>query len=101
MSHLESKARGMVFATRLLLLAVFVTLAACLPMRPQETTNDEEELTRFRRKIGHLNITSTPREYIRTLFDDYAYEDGKPRYGADRPTDVWCFPDKGEYLDSL
>ena len=79
-----------------LLVAMMVGPAISLPMqqRPASAT-DQESMQRMRRRVGNLNITSIPQQYVQELFDEYAFEDGKPRHGTARPTDVWCFPDKG------
>lgn len=73
-------------------------LADSLPAQQRRTTDTygREVSQRFRRKVGNLNITSTPQEYIRNLYEEYTHENGKPRLGIDRPTDVWVFPDKGD-----
>lgn len=77
-----------------LLLLLLAGVAVGLPM-PRSTSNDEA-LPRMRRRVGDLNITSTPHEYMRKLFEEYADEDGKPKHDGTKPTDAWCFPDKGE-----
>lgn len=76
------------------LLFLLAGVAVGFPM-PRSTSNDEA-LPRMRRRVGDLNITSTPQEYMRKLFDEYAYEDGRPKHAGSKPTDAWCFPDKGE-----
>ena len=68
-------------------------------LEEQQQTNavaDEPE-TSFPRQVGNLNITSPMEQYMRDLYKEYAYESGKLRHGIDKPTDVLCFPDKGEF----
>lgn len=60
-----------------------------------------DEPERFRRRVGNLNITSTLEQYVHDLYEEYASESGKLRYGADKPTDVWCFPDKDVAKDNV
>ena len=77
-----------------LLLFLLAGVAVGLPM-PRSTSNDEA-LPRMRRRVGDLNSTSTAHEYMRKLFEEYADEDGKPKHRGNKPTDAWCFLDKGE-----
>jgi hypothetical protein len=76
-------------------------LGFSLPVERRRTNGMADEPERFRRRVGNLNITSTLEQYVHDLYEEYASESGKLRYGADKPTDVWCFPDKGELLFSL
>lgn len=72
-------------------------LAFSLPVeqrRANGVADEPETSARFRRRVGNLNITSTLEQYIRDLYEEYASESGRLRYGADKPTDVWCFADK-------
>ena len=62
------------------------------PRPLQLSYNDQPRL----RRSGDLNATQTTQEYMRALYEEYADEEGKPRHGGNKPTDVWCFPDRGE-----
>ena len=77
-------------------------IAFCI-LEEQQQTNavaDEPE-TSFPRHVGNLNITSPMEQYMRDLYKEYASESGKLRYGVDKPTDVLCFPDKGEFFSYI
>ena len=77
-------------------IVLMLGLAFSLPVDQRRTNGvvDEPDASpRFRRRVGNLNITSTLEQYVRDLYEEYASESG---YGADKPTDVWCFADKGE-----
>lgn len=92
------------FIGMILLLAL--ALAACRPLRQRRTTASATDdvaasQQRLRRKVGNLNITSTPEQYIRDLYEEYVTDSGTPRSGADKPTDVWCFPDKGRFIADI
>lgn len=88
-----------------IVLLVLIALAASRPLKQQRTASATDDVAapqqRLRRRVGNLNITSTPEQYIRDLYDEYVSESGKPRQGVNKPTDVWCFPDKGEYMSIL
>ena len=61
--------------------------------RADGVVDEPDASPRFRRRVGNLNITSTLEQYVRDLYEEYA---SGSEYGADKPTDVWCFADKGE-----
>ena len=61
--------------------------------RANGVVDEPDASPRFRRRVGNLNITSTLEQYVRDLYEEYA---SGSEYGADKPTDVWCFADKGE-----
>ena len=82
---------------------LMLDLSAALPTRRRSTSETTEEETpqlqrrRIARKIGGLNVTSTPVQYMRSLYEEsYELENEKTRQTAGKPTDVWCFPDRGE-----
>ena len=74
----------------LLLVAYLALSASGLPPRKRNA-----HIQRVRRKVGQLNITSTPVEYMRDLLSNIADEDGKPTDLVQNPTTVWCFTDEG------
>ena len=74
---------------------VLLGLSAALPTG-RRTEGDESPQLRVARKAGNLNETSTPQQYMRNLYEDYELENSKTRQSTDKPTDIWCFPDKGE-----
>lgn len=74
----------------LLLVAYLALSASGLPPRKRNA-----HIQRVRRKVGQLNITSTPVEYMRDLLSNIADEDGKPTDLVQNPTTVWCFMDEG------
>ena len=80
--------------SQLLVLALALRLSVSLPamQRGSSSSSEEEPRRRLARKVGNLNITSTPEQYMRDLYEDYEH----PSHDLDRPTDIWCFPDKGE-----
>jgi hypothetical protein len=80
---------------------LMLDLSAALPTRRRSTSETTEEETpqlqrrRIARKIGGLNVTSTPVQYMRSLYEEsYELENEKTRQTAGKPTDVWCFPDR-------
>ena len=87
------------------LLAIILKLfpiAFCI-LEEQQQTNavvDEPEES-FSRYVENLNNTSPMEQYMRDLYKEYASESGKLRYGVDKPTDVLCFPDKGEFFSYI
>ena len=68
--------------------------AICMPLESSdERTNgvaNEAETS-----LRNFTSGSTLGQYVRDLYEEYTSESGKLQYGADKPTDVWCFPDKG------
>ena len=82
----------------LLTCAVFILAISAYAVdgRPHPLQRSHNDQPRLRRRSGDLNATQTPQEYMRALFEEYADEEGKPRHGGTKPTDVWCFPDRGE-----
>ena len=74
----------------LLLTAYLVLSAFALPLRKRNA-----HTRRVRRKVGQLNVTSTPVKYMRDLLSNIADEEGKPTDLSQNPTTVWCFRDEG------
>ena len=85
----------------LLVLQMMVASIVGLPVHQRHTTSSDDAAEparrRFSRKVGNLNITSSPEQYVRELYDNYVSE-SNTRTAANRATDVWCFPDKGEHI---
>lgn len=63
--------------------------------------NTAEPSLRDRRKVGQLEITTTPLEYMQQVRESIADEEGKPKDLLSTPTTVWCFQDKGEIIYHL
>ena len=85
---------------KLITIILMLFAIAFCTLEEQQKTNvvaDEPE-TSFPRHVGNLNITSPMEQYMRDLYKEYASESGKLQYRVDKPTNVWCFPDKGEFL---
>ena len=80
--------------------ALVICLSAALPTGRRaigDATSDETpQGLRFARKAGNLNVTLTPQQYLRDLYEEYELENLKTRQSTDKPTDIWCFSDKGE-----
>ena len=51
---------------------------------------------RVRRKVGNLDTSSGPMEYMTRLRNSLTYSNGKPKNGEEDPTSIWCILDKGE-----
>ena len=51
---------------------------------------------RVRRKIGNLDTSTGPMEYMKQLRNNLTHSNGKPKNGEEDPTSVWCILDKGE-----
>lgn len=81
----------MVALSQTLVIILMIGMAFSLPTN--SVTDDRETMPRFRRKVGNLNITTTLQQYMQDLYEEYASESENRE---DKPTDVWCFPDKGE-----
>lgn len=81
-------------------ITLILGLSAALPTRRRaasETTEEETPQPRFARKVGNLNVTSTPVQYVRDLYEStYEQENERTRQTLGKPTDIWCFPDRGE-----
>ena len=82
-------------------IVLVLDLSAALPTRRRSKATADEtpqlQRQRFARRVSGLNVTSTPVQYMRALYEDaYELENEKMRQTASKPTDVWCFPDRGE-----
>lgn len=89
----RSRGKPKMRAGTVMVLLVVVCLAlsaAALPLRQRKSP-----LQRVRRKIGQLNISSTPMEYMKGLLSKIDDEEGKPRNPVQDPLTVWCFMDEG------
>jgi hypothetical protein len=63
--------------------------------RADGMADEPETSISFPRRVGNATSKSTLEQYVRDLYEEYASESaGKLRYGDDKPTDIWCFPDK-------
>ena len=82
-----------------IVLLMLFSEAICIPLESSdERTNgygvaDEAETSL--RNFTDFTSGSTLGQYVRDLYEEYTTESRKLQYGADKPTDVWCFPDKG------
>lgn len=78
----------------LILLALMVQLAVSLPVTQRSATDEAETRRRSVRKLGN-DTSTTPQQYMRDLYEDYIVRSDHFEQELDKPTDVWCFPDKG------
>ena len=79
------------------LLPMLLPVAVCIPIKSSDERSNgvvDEPETSFGNFTDSIS-RSALEQYVRDLYEEYASESGKLRYGADKPTDVWCFPDKG------
>lgn len=58
------------------------------------STTSQQQQERFARSLNAT--TSTSLQYMRSLYEEYERENSKPVQSTDKPTDILCFPDKGE-----
>ena len=78
---------------------VILLLASVLLVVLQSSTAEPRLRDRLsKRKVGQLEITTTPLEYMQHVRDSIADEEGKPKDLLSTPTSVWCFQDKGEII---
>ena len=80
-----------------IVLLMLFSEAICVPL---ESSDERTNGVANEAETAHRNLTdftsgSTLGQYVRDLYEEYTTESGKLQYGADKPTDVWCFPDKG------
>lgn len=54
--------------------------------------------SRFRRKVGQLEVGSTALTYMREIMSNLADDQHRPRSIQQGPTSVWCFLDRGKFI---
>lgn len=91
------KAPAILLMVTLLQTLVLAATVASVPLDFASRLREKEQqrLQREQRRVGKLDTSAGPKEYMKSLVSQLTDENGRPKNLTEDPTNIWCLLDQG------